>query len=289
MSIEYYKNFIAIVECGTILAAADELCIAQPALSKQLKVMEKEFGAKLLNRGARSIELTEAGKILYKKAKAICAIEKSAKKEITDSLTGVEGTLTISLPPTNSPTFLKEIFADFCQKYPGVNIEIYESASKNVADNLINGLSEIGFIRAPINNAHLFHIYPVRSEPMLAVMSKDHPLSKRKSLRFENLKDYQIAVPRGCLKPIDEITKQVNFPLNISMVTTARSVAIAMAVLRNHVALVPFYEEDYENSNDLTVLPIVDVDLHVDRAFIVLKDMKLSVVARNFLICHEII
>ena len=77
MNIEYYRNFIAIVEAGSISAAAKRVAVAQPALSNQLKTLQKKFGTPLLNlkRGGHTVELTEAGCILYNKAKYICSTE----------------------------------------------------------------------------------------------------------------------------------------------------------------------------------------------------------------------
>lgn len=80
MDIEYYRNFIAIVEAGSISAAAKQIAIAQPALSNQLKVLQKRFGTQLLHvrRGGHSIELTDAGCIFYITRLSISARQKTA-------------------------------------------------------------------------------------------------------------------------------------------------------------------------------------------------------------------
>ena len=90
MNIEYYRNFIAIVEAGSISAAAKRVAVAQPALSNQLKTLQKKFGTPLLNlkRGGHTVELTEAGCILYNKAKYICSTEDNIIKEIADCAGG---------------------------------------------------------------------------------------------------------------------------------------------------------------------------------------------------------
>ena len=74
MTLDSYRNFVTIVDCGSIVAAANKLLIAQPSLSNQLKNIEKTYGAKLLLRGNRSLELTDAGRIFYKRAKEICML-----------------------------------------------------------------------------------------------------------------------------------------------------------------------------------------------------------------------
>ena len=67
MTLDSYRNFVAIVNCGSISAASKQLLIAQPSLSNQLKNIEKTYGAKLIHRGSRNIELTEAGRIFIQK------------------------------------------------------------------------------------------------------------------------------------------------------------------------------------------------------------------------------
>ena len=73
MDIENYRNFLAIIEAGSITGAAEIVHIAQPALSKQLRALEQFYGTKLLltARGTRQIILTDAGRIVYQKAKYI--------------------------------------------------------------------------------------------------------------------------------------------------------------------------------------------------------------------------
>ena len=84
MELESYRNFLAIIEAGSFTGAAECVHVAQPALSKQLKTLENFFGAKLIitTRGSRQLILTEAGRILYQKAKYICSLEDLARNEI---------------------------------------------------------------------------------------------------------------------------------------------------------------------------------------------------------------
>ena len=158
MTTDTYRNFIAIVECGNILAASQKLMVAQPALSNQLKKLEKNMGTRLLNRGSRAVTLTAAGEIFYQKAKIIVSMEDSAKKEINDYISGLTGTLSISLPPSNPDSLMRELFDKFVEDHPKVNYNIYEVLSEDVADNVRLGLSEIGLIRSKVKNMEDFDI-----------------------------------------------------------------------------------------------------------------------------------
>ena len=88
MILEHWKNFIAIIDAGTITAASKKLLIAQPALSNQLKKLEQLYGTQLVIRQPRRLELTDAGMILYQKAKRMCEIEQSAQNEIASGFSG---------------------------------------------------------------------------------------------------------------------------------------------------------------------------------------------------------
>ncbi len=83
MTLESYRNFVAIVESGSILAASNKLLIAQPSLSNQLKNIETYYGAKLLIRNRHRLELTDAGRVFYLRAKEICQAEENFKTRFT--------------------------------------------------------------------------------------------------------------------------------------------------------------------------------------------------------------
>lgn len=82
MNLEFYRNFLSIVECGTLSATARALHVAQSALSNQVKQLEKEYGVPLFDRGARKMQLTDAGQILYEKARNMILLEDAARKEL---------------------------------------------------------------------------------------------------------------------------------------------------------------------------------------------------------------
>ena len=287
MTIEYYRNFIAIVECGSILAASKKIHIAQPALSHQLKVMETEFGTELLYRGARNVKLTEAGKILYLKAKSICSLSDAAFTEISNQLSGIEGTLSIALPPTNSSDFLEMLLGNFMNDYPNVNLELHESTSSEVADCVETGISEIGFIRAPISNSYLFDIYPVESEKIIAAIPASHPLYKNNSLKLSDLSSYNLVSPRGCVETIKNAANEIGFEPKFCVITTSRTLALEFTNFKDAIALIPVAKND-NISNKMRLVEISDCTLEVPRAFIIKKKSHLSNVAKNFLKYHGI-
>ena len=103
--------------------------IAQPALSTQLKNLENNLGVRLVERGAKKISLTPAGEIFYKKAQAICALDTSMHEELQNYMHGIEGTLKLSMTPSNPPSLLHFLFDSFVEAHPNVNFEFHEALS----------------------------------------------------------------------------------------------------------------------------------------------------------------
>jgi DNA-binding transcriptional LysR family regulator len=94
MDFSYYRNFVVIVETGSLSAAAEKLCLAQSALSNQVRHLEEEYGAKLIlmGRGQRTLDLTDAGRVFFKQAQYLCAVEDTTRTEIKNCAAGLAGT-----------------------------------------------------------------------------------------------------------------------------------------------------------------------------------------------------
>ena len=143
MTLESYRNFVAIVECGSIMAAANQLLIAQPSLSNQLKNIEAYYGAKLLIRNRHKLELTDAGRVFYLHAREICQAEEKLQNEIHNKKTAFSELLKLSIPAGNSAYFLHHLFDDCRKAYPNVNFDFYEIPSDFAIPNVLNHVTEI--------------------------------------------------------------------------------------------------------------------------------------------------
>ena len=282
MTLEYYKNFITIAESGSILAASQKLMIAQPALSNQLKAMERYYGVTLAVRYARGIALTPEGEILYQKAKSMVSLEEAARNDISNSVNGVTGSLSVALPPTNAKDFLSKVFSQYCQIYPNVNLHIHELTSEEVVRYVYEGMAEIGFVRAPIHNSERFDFYAMSQEPIVAYLPETHSLCEKDSIHIEDLKAQRIAIPRGCVMPIRDLCAKHMFEPAFACITTSRTVALHMAGLLNCIALVPMVG-DGDAQSGFVMRKLAPKAAVVPRAVIMRKHAPISVQARNML------
>ncbi|MDO4168760.1 MAG: LysR family transcriptional regulator [Lachnospiraceae bacterium] len=282
METDYYRNYIEMVEQGSISAAARKLNIAQPALSNQLKQLEKEYDTTLLIRGARKVELTEAGKVVYEKAQNIVELESQAKKEVTDCKEGQIGTLNLALPPSNNGEFLMNVLGLFSREYPGIHLNIYELLSKSVAMYVKDGIAEIGFVRAPLTGVEDFDFYPAQTENLRLIMNQEHPLAKYEKVPIHELDQCEVAISRSWTHTIESLSEKHHLQMIQKVITTSRTVAIELASQQNLVALVPTGDGD-EIKEGMIMREIDGANTEVKRGFIVCKNRKLSKVAELFL------
>ncbi len=176
MNIKQLQYFVTIVESGTITAAARKLGISQPPLSAQMKLLEEELGITLMERGARQVRLTDAGRILYRRAIAIVELTDTTLKELTDFRTGNAGILRLGTVSSCGIGLLKSKMAAFRQKFPDVRFEIYEGNTLDLADKIQNGVIDLAIVRAPFRSEEFSCIF-LEEEPMVAV-GEEHFFAK---------------------------------------------------------------------------------------------------------------
>ncbi len=147
--------FCTVYEEGSFSKAALKLRLSQPTVSGHVKNLEEAVGARLLDRLPRNAAPTEAGKILYRRGRSILNEREAAIKELGKFLNCVEGSLSVCASTIPGEYLLPQLIADFHAKYPGVNIELQISDSKDVCDRVLAGTAEVGFVGARFDTVGL--------------------------------------------------------------------------------------------------------------------------------------
>ena len=138
MNFSNINYFLAIVEEGSISAAARKLYISQQALSEQLRKMEEEVGAPLLKRGKNS-ELTIAGECLYRDGRELLRIYNSMMEDIRDVTTKRRRKITLGIPTFWTPPYLPDLLMRFRKKYPEYEIAVVKRQHTDIEHNM-NGV-----------------------------------------------------------------------------------------------------------------------------------------------------
>lgn len=167
MDLKVLRNFVEIADSGSLTAASKKLFVAQPALSNQLKALEKDLGAVLIDRNSRHMRLTEAGRLFYDRAKSILLMEKTLASEIRDVCRGEVGCLRIATIQSAEINLLQNIIPRFVKRYPGVTYEIMERESEEILDLLTDGAAEIGVMSSPFPVRSGMEVYHISDENLV--------------------------------------------------------------------------------------------------------------------------
>lgn len=222
MDLRQLRHFLAIAREGGISAAARSLHMAQPPLSQQLKQLEEELDTTLVERGSRSIRLTENGELLKNRAEQILAMVDSVRREIKDSSAGATGTLVIGA--VSSSGLPDKVVNTFHQQYPGIHFELHESNTYQVLDYLKTGRVEIGIVRTPFNSVDLSCLY-ADPEPMMAAYVGDNPFSAEPEISVADLQDKPLILYRRFELIVREACEEAGFdPLVYCISDDARTV-----------------------------------------------------------------
>lgn len=287
MNLDHYRNFICIVECGTFLAASQKLLIAQPALSNQVKALEVEYGVQLLNRGTRKLQLTPAGEILYNRAKSMCFLEDSAKKEIRSSVSGYRGTLRLSLTRAAVNPYIEKLLLAFHNEYPGVNYQMTLDTSIESAESLRNGNADIAFIRVSDSLPSNLSCFSPVEECLFAYYSNEYSWISANESSFDiaALKDVPLSMTEGLKQKMTTLCQQSGFNPYIFCTAATRDQALLWA--RNNSAVtVLFCNSNLVLQEDrLTCCKITSFGKPITafRAFVTCRDTPLSATAGLFL------
>lgn len=172
MNLKQLEYFMTIAEEHQITAAAKKLHIAQPPLSYQLNLLEKELGITLIKRGLRNAELTDAGELLYRRAGQILAMTNATVHEVESYGKGVRGVLSLGVVSSSGGIVPNRRMLEFTEHYPDIRFEIREGNTFSIIDMLEKGIIDLGIVRTPFPNDR-FHCRYSRPEPMEAVMARE--------------------------------------------------------------------------------------------------------------------
>lgn len=240
------RYFVEIVDAGSFSQAAERLFIAQSALSRQVREMEQTLQVPLLDRDARGLEMTAAGRSLYADAQRILAALTDAMARATHAQRGTDGTLQLlhssSVPLTPA---LLALLDRHTQQHPGVAIEIAQASSEQQAQDIAEGRADLGLARAPIlRRRAALHYQPLYEEALVAAVPAGHALARQACVHVAALRGERfVATPhpeRGGLgHAVAELCRAHGFVPQAAAVRSRKWAQLSLVQGGMGVAIVP--------------------------------------------------
>jgi DNA-binding transcriptional LysR family regulator len=227
-SIRYFRE---VTERGSIKQAAESLRIAPSAISRQIQGLEEELAAKLFNRGARGMSLTDAGNLLYRYAvESQGRLERiRAQVEEFDSLQ--RGHVKIATVEGLLASFLSDFIAHLEHDHPGISIAVTTVGSRDVADMVSRHEVDLGFVFGRAPRRDLIELARMR-QPLCVMVGPHHSFARKEYCTVRELAGLRVVLPDpsfGIRQEIDRASAQANIQLELC--TETNSLAFARATV----------------------------------------------------------
>jgi DNA-binding transcriptional LysR family regulator len=167
-------------------AAADELLITQPAVTMQIRELENYYNLPLFHRHGKKVELTEAGRILFRYAKKIFEWDAQAERALWELKDLEAGTLKIGTTKTYAKHLMPSLISSFQEKHRGVHVILNEGSSAEISNSLMVHKNELGLIGRS-KYPPQFKVLSFCREELVLIFRRNHPLSRLKKISLSDL------------------------------------------------------------------------------------------------------
>ncbi len=165
MNLKQLEYFVRVAELGSFSKAALILNIAQPALSRQVRLLETDLRVALLQRTGRGVVLTEAGKRLFDHSIGILQLMSRVREDIENTRGEPAGRIVVGLPPSMGRLLTLPLVDGFRRSLPKARLAIVEGLSTHLAEWISTGRVDVGLLHNPESQAAL-ELTPVLDEPL---------------------------------------------------------------------------------------------------------------------------
>jgi DNA-binding transcriptional LysR family regulator len=285
MDFDQLETFLAVARLSSFSRAAEKRFRTQPAISSQIRALEDEVGAKLLDRSGGKVSLTAAGKAFQKYAEQAIEDRKGVIAAMAEMERVPRGELVVGANEGTCLHILPEVFADFKKQYPSVAVNIKRADYGRILESVIDNSVDFGVVSLPVNDNRLTVVLIHRDE-LVVIAPPKHPLAKMKQVAIADVAKFPLLVPKGghtrdALEILfDEHRLKPNYSMELdSSELLKRFVAADVGVgfiARSNVV------EDVR-AGSLVAVPISDAQIRRDLALVFRKDKALSRAALAFI------
>jgi DNA-binding transcriptional LysR family regulator len=184
------QAFVAVAELGSFRAAADSVHVSQPALSRRIEKLEDALGVRLFDRTTRRVSLTTVGRDFARKARALLDDLDQSLLAIGDVAATQAGEVTVACVPSAVYYYLAGVVQRYHERFPGIRVRIIDEAANTVLGAVVNGEADFGLNFIGTQEPDI-DFEPLLEETFVAACRRDHPLAKRKSVKWSELGAYE--------------------------------------------------------------------------------------------------
>ncbi|MDQ0225803.1 LysR family transcriptional regulator [Metabacillus niabensis] len=174
MNLHALRIFAEVAKCGSVTRSAENLLISQPAVTAQIRNLEKEIDLKLITANGRSIQLTEAGEILAVYSKQLFTLETKIEEEMQNIRNGVKGKLRICATDLPGSTVLPKWLVKFKKAYPMVDVQFSKGSSQTAYQRLQDHAVQLAFICGEAKEEEGIEYFTLLEDELIFIVPNNH-------------------------------------------------------------------------------------------------------------------
>jgi DNA-binding transcriptional LysR family regulator len=219
MNLHHLRIFYAVARRQSVTAAAAELLLSQPAVSLQLKALERSLGLPLFQRGGAKLRLTQAGEVLYRAAVSILHAKDEAERAIAELRGGSRGRLILGAGTTGGMYVLPRIVQAFRTSWPETEIQLHTGTTDQLLDRLLQNVVDMALVGGPIEDRR-FDADPICGDELVLIAAPGHALSSLAKVTLRDLGGLPFVVPETGSRTrhlVERRLRDAGVPLHIAM------------------------------------------------------------------------
>ncbi|MGB9235657.1 MAG: LysR family transcriptional regulator [Terriglobales bacterium] len=285
MDFDQLEIFLEVARLSSFSRAAEKRFRTQPAISSQIRALEEEVGARLLDRSGGRVSLTAAGKLFFKYAEETIERRKTILTDIAETERVPRGEIVVGANEGTCLHILPEVFAQFKRDYPNVSVSIKRSDYAKILESILENAVDFGVVSLPVTDNRL-SAQLIHRDHLVVITAPGHPLAAKKTVSVAEVATYPLVLPKlgHTRDALNELFYDHRVKPNLAMELDSsellkRFVAAGVGVgfiARSNI------EEDIR-AKALVAIALADVQVRRDLALVFRKDKSLSRAARAFM------
>jgi DNA-binding transcriptional LysR family regulator len=199
MEMHQIRYFLATAEVLNFTKAAENCHVAQPALSRAIKMLEGELGGLLFHRDPRNIHLTKLGRMVHPHLAELYENSRSVKLMARDYTKPDKTPLRLGIMSTIAPDQFIDLIGELRSLHPGIELQLSDSDAQDLKDRLLSGELDLAIYAFPgdkrTDKTHHQHLF---REQMVIVISRSHPLANQNAIRVADLNNQNYIHRNNC-------------------------------------------------------------------------------------------
>jgi len=195
MDFDQLATFVYVAKLKSFSRAGQKVFRSQSAVSAQIRQLEQAYHARLLDRSAKSVELTPAGVVLFDYAEKLLRLRDESVQVVADRGDIVQGPVVFGANEATCLYVLPDIFAEFQKRFPLVHISIFRNFSHKILQRVEDGSIDVGIVTLPTKSPNL-KVHHIHRDRLRFMVSTRNPLAQRSKLTLEEVASQPLIFPR---------------------------------------------------------------------------------------------